>query len=114
LPVGAKTKASMRDINGIYPEKVDTTKQNTSQLQVKKNIEKADELLFVNTVRDAFRSINSLKAIPPGGVVLKYNQTPKGYLPKTIELFPKEMKAKTLPFNLIKMGDIMFCVTPSL
>lgn len=86
------------------------------QLPVESNeaVEVSDKDLFKQASEKAFFSINSLKEIPQGGLVLSYEQTPQWPYPKTINIYPKEMIADKLPYTVIQMGEKMYVVSPDM
>lgn len=67
------------------------------------SVEVDEELLFKAAISQAVRPIHSLKDIPAGGIQLKYPQAYTGNLPRSIDFFPKEIKAETLPYTIIKI-----------
>lgn len=77
-------------------------------------VEMSDKDLFKNASAKAFFSINSLKEIPEGGIVLSYEQTPQGTYPKTINIYPKEILADELPYTVIQLGEKMYVVSPDM
>lgn len=81
-----------------------------SEIESKEKI--SDEQLFKNAVAKSLKPINKLTDIPIGWIPLLYENLPKSNLPKTMDIFPKEMKAEHLPYTIIQLGDKMFKVTP--
>ncbi|MFA6256067.1 MAG: hypothetical protein WC606_02680 [Candidatus Absconditabacterales bacterium] len=104
LPMSAKTTAFQAD----------AALQENAYDSAKESVELNNETLFKNAVKQALAPINSLKNIPAGGIPLKYPPSYTGDLPKTIDFFPKEMKAEKLPFSLIRIGTKMFLIVPDL
>ena len=90
-------------------------KQHHSIIDMNETVEQlSDEYLFKKTIAKSFGPINSLKSIPAGGVMLKYDQVPQGTYPKTVDIFPKEMIADKLPYTIIQLWEKMFVVTPDM
>jgi len=79
------------------------------------SIEAQEESIFRRSISSTMMQYDSLHTVPQNGIPIEY---PKGYqwkLPKTINFFPKKIKAnETYPYSLIVLGEKMFKITPSL
>jgi len=89
-------------------------KQDNQDNENTESIEVQNERMFKSAVATALRNINSLKDIPAGWIPLHYPNGYVGNLPKTIDFFPKEIKATNLASSLITIGNRMFLITPDL
>lgn len=114
LPLTGKTTASKTDAMKVVTHQVDMSTTEDVSDSVQKSIEMSDEQLFKAVVAKALDPISDLKKIPKGWISLIYPSSYTWNLPKTIDFFPKEIKAETLPFTIIKIGTKMFLITPDL
>ena len=88
--------------------------KNLSTITINESVDVTNEQAFIDAVALSLKPIKKLTDIPTSWLVLKYTQMPTGIYPKTINFYPKEIKADKLPYTVVQVGEKMFVVKPDM